>query len=724
MTGQKEELFSKIGYFTDAAEVPISQLQELANKNIFTYTPAGVLYLLATYPDSATYIQEITGVESAVIAERSLQHLTRTQRGMRTGFTVDETTYDLFDQSVRDAGGINKADLSHLVKAFFTMPNAQHTDAYQVLTQLGITQAKINEALSNPPTVGKDRVRELANDATYVETVTATTNMQNVLALLNRNGNARAVVCSEKGSGKHMFLETIARTMLEKRLPGLPQKKMVEINSEFLKSYKPAKKEEKNTNGLLNRILPQNQNQNPKYSDTLYYVDLDALKKEEREKLADLELSAPILAITSKKDTVTTLGDKWNLVPPELYKPYTPAEVNEILVRHQQIEAQNREFTINNEDFQRLSEMFSRYGKTYFPDLSNPGSAVELIRTAAADVSLYGGKVLTPQRLAETIQRLGVNVSTESLTQDLPTKIRRFQELRKKKIIGQDEAGEVIELALARRAAGLSNEGKPIGSFVFLGPTGVGKTETAKVLAEAMFGDRSNMIRIDMSEYQEEHTKMRLVGAPPSYVGYDEGGQLTNAVKKKPCSVVLLDEIDKAHPSVLQTLLQMLDDGRLTDGKGNTVSFNNTVIIMTSNTGARELINAIQRHIPKSQIDEGIIGIFKQTVSPEFFNRIDETIVFNQLNLDNCRQILDMNLQSEVIEALRKNDIAITVDAIARQRLLELGFSPEYGARPLLRVINRQILNPISLGIVNGTLKSKSKLLVTVENNQIVIKNA
>ncbi|HNU08707.1 MAG TPA: AAA family ATPase, partial [Pyrinomonadaceae bacterium] len=294
-------------------------------------------------------------------------------------------------------------------------------------------------------------------------------------------------------------------------------------------------------------------------------------------------------------------------------------------------------------------------------------------------------------------------------------KLVRMEENLRNRVIGQDDALEAVANAVRRARAGLQDPNRPIGSFIFLGPTGVGKTETAKALAEFMFDDERALVRLDMSEYMEKHAVARMIGAPPGYIGYDEGGQLTEAVRRRPYSVVLFDEIEKAHPDVFNVLLQILDDGRLTDSKGRVVDFKNTVLIMTSNLGSREIQNAALVDTPLTEI---VLDVLRSAFKPEFLNRIDDIVVFTQLSRDQIAQIIDVQL-----EKLRKNlaerGITISLDESAKDLLVEVGYDPAFGARPLKRAIQTMIQNPLALKLLAGEIVSGQSLRLSAENGEI-----
>jgi len=322
-------------------------------------------------------------------------------------------------------------------------------------------------------------------------------------------------------------------------------------------------------------------------------------------------------------------------------------------------------------------------------------------------------------------------IPVTKLAEEETEKLLHLEEELHKRVVAQDEAIDAVSRAIRRARAGLKDPKRPIGSFIFLGPTGVGKTELARALAEAMFGDEDAMIRIDMSEYMERHTVSRLVGAPPGYVGYDEGGQLTERVRRRPYSVVLMDEIEKAHPDVFNVLLQVLEDGRLTDAKGRTVDFKNTVLIMTSNVGA----NQIQRDSRIGfQVDEDeeasyesmkskVLDELRRTFRPEFLNRIDEVIVFHALTQSQISSIVDIML-AEVREQLAEKDVELEVTDAAREILIKEGFDREYGARPLRRAIQRLIENPLSDEMLRGVYPEGSSVTADAEDGKIVFKPA
>ena len=309
-----------------------------------------------------------------------------------------------------------------------------------------------------------------------------------------------------------------------------------------------------------------------------------------------------------------------------------------------------------------------------------------------------------------------VNRLMESETKRL---LNLESELRKR-VVGQDRAVELVSDAIRRSRAGIGDQNRPIGSFLFLGPTGVGKTELAKSLAEALFDDERSIVRIDMSEYMEAHSVARLIGSPPGYIGFDKGGQLTEAVRRRPYSIVLLDEIEKAHQDVFNVLLQVLDDGRLTDGQGRTVNFTNTIIIMTSNVGSEKIIES--KEINKD-LEQKLLDDLRHYFRPEFINRIDDIIVFNKISKENMKLIVDTQLQKLVDELKATKDITLEITDNAKNVLTDQGFDTNFGARPLKRLIQKEILNKLAKELIKGDIKEQSKVTVDYKDNTFVVLN-
>ncbi|MDD3135148.1 MAG: ATP-dependent chaperone ClpB [Methanoregula sp.] len=332
------------------------------------------------------------------------------------------------------------------------------------------------------------------------------------------------------------------------------------------------------------------------------------------------------------------------------------------------------------------------------------------------------------EEIAEVVSRW-TGIPVTRMLQSEKQKLLSLEAELHKRVVGQDEAIGAVSDAIRRSRAGLQDTKRPIGSFIFLGTTGVGKTELAKALAEFLFNNENSMVRIDMSEYQERHTVSRLVGAPPGYVGYEESGQLTEAVRRKPYSVVLLDEIEKAHPDVWNILLQVLDDGRLTDNKGRTVDFKNTIIIMTSNIGSHIIQENLENVTDKNRDEafertrQQVFELLKKTIRPEFLNRIDEIIMFKPLNKDEIRTVVELQL-GIIQKMLGKSDIRLKATKKAIQFIATLGFDPQFGARPIKRVIQKNLLNELSKMILEGTVHKDKEIVVDEKEGKLMFRNA
>ncbi|MEA2924901.1 MAG: ATP-dependent Clp protease ATP-binding subunit ClpB, partial [Alphaproteobacteria bacterium] len=302
-------------------------------------------------------------------------------------------------------------------------------------------------------------------------------------------------------------------------------------------------------------------------------------------------------------------------------------------------------------------------------------------------------------------------VPVERMLEGEKEKLLRMEQQLGKRVIGQAEAVRAVSTAVRRARAGLQDPHRPIGSFMFLGPTGVGKTELTKALAEYLFDDESALLRIDMSEYMEKHSVARLIGAPPGYVGYEEGGALTEAVRRRPYQVILFDEIEKAHPDVFNVLLQVLDDGRLTDGQGHTVDFRNTLIVMTSNLGSEYLANQPEGQDTDAVRDQ-VMAVVRANFRPEFLNRIDEIILFHRLKRSEMTKIVDIQM-SRLVKLLEDRKITLELEPAAREWLADKGWDPAYGARPLKRVIQKSVQDPLAEMILAGRIKDGEKVVIS-----------
>ncbi|MGV9378576.1 ATP-dependent Clp protease ATP-binding subunit [Nonomuraea sp. NPDC003707] len=364
----------------------------------------------------------------------------------------------------------------------------------------------------------------------------------------------------------------------------------------------------------------------------------------------------------------------------------------------------DKDQAVSAEDFDRAKDLTTQIDKIR-PE-------VERARHGTDSVPL-----VTVEDIAEIVsRRTGIPVT--QLTQQERERLMRLEEHLHERVIGQEEAVTAIAEAVRRARAGLKDPNRPIGSFLFLGPTGVGKTELARALAAALFGGEDHMVRVDMSEFQERHTVSRLIGAPPGYVGYEEAGQLTEAVRRRPHGVILLDEIEKAHPDVMNILLQMLDDGRLTDGQGRTVDFTNTIVIMTSNIGAQLILDSPG---DVKELEDRLMDLLRHSLRPELLNRIDETIIFKRLEKEQLRQIVDLMLE-RTRQRLRGQGVALEVTDAAKDWLAERGYQPEFGARPLRRTVQREVDNRLATMLLTGEVEEGGRVTADVEGDHLAFR--
>jgi ATP-dependent Clp protease ATP-binding subunit ClpA len=397
----------------------------------------------------------------------------------------------------------------------------------------------------------------------------------------------------------------------------------------------------------------------------------------------------------------------------------------EVITRIRELKEQIEQAKIQAEEYERQGDFGKvaeiRYGTivTLQKQLNEAKQKMEEMQRNGAMIKEEVGA----EEVAEVVSKW-TGIPVTKMLQSERTKLLHMEEELHKRVVGQDDAIRAISEAVRRARAGLSDERRPIGSFIFLGTTGVGKTELARSLAEYLFNDENALIRIDMSEYMEPHSVSRLIGAPPGYVGYDEGGQLTEAVRRRPFSVILLDEIEKAHPDVFNILLQVLDDGRLTDNKGRVVNFKNTIIIMTSNLGAHliqdqmQLLNDSNRQEIMSRLRIELFEMLRKKMRPEFLNRIDEIIVFAPLTRKEIAAIVDIQFQ-RIAETAKKQNITLTLSDEAKDWLGQLGYDPSFGARPLKRVMQKYIVNALAEKILKGEIAEGDNVEIVLNDRQL-----
>ena len=451
-------------------------------------------------------------------------------------------------------------------------------------------------------------------------------------------------------------------------------------------------------------------------------IEKEAVKREGASLKTD-KIKSELKELSQQRDE---LRKRWN----EEKKILSELQSARQRIEDYRIEAHNAE---RAGDYGKVAEI--RYGKM----AESQKLIEELLEKQQSITDPIITEAVTPEDIAEVVAKW-TGIPVKRMLESEREKLLRMEDALHKRVVGQDDAIEAVSDAVRRSRAGLQDEKRPIGSFLFMGTTGVGKTELAKALAEFLFNDENMMTRIDMSEYQERHSVSRLVGAPPGYVGYDEGGQLTEAVRRKPYSVILLDEIEKAHPDVFNILLQVLDDGRLTDNKGRTVDFKNTILIMTSNVGADIIQSYMEKlcAIPsetEGRVEESsrtrlladcreeVMEVLKRTVRPEFLNRIDEVIMFEPLSQTDIRDILRMQI-SDLQEKLAENGVRISFSQEFEDYMSTKGYEPAYGARPIKRLMQKELVNLLAKSILDGHVHRDSEILVDVRDGQISISEA
>jgi len=437
-------------------------------------------------------------------------------------------------------------------------------------------------------------------------------------------------------------------------------------------------------------------------------IEKEAIRRD-GDKVKEQEISSELAELQSEKDGLMAA---WKGEKEMIEKVQEKKEAVESL-RFEADEAERKG------DYGRVAEI--RYGKIIGMEKEIAGLK-NLIEQKRSKGSLVQEEVRS-EDIAEVVAKwTGIPVSR--MLESEKEKLLRLEDELHKRVVGQDEAISAVADAVRRSRAGLQDQKRPVGSFIFLGTTGVGKTELARALAEYLFNDENLLTRIDMSEYQERHSVSRLIGAPPGYIGYDEGGQLTEAVRHKPYSVVLLDEIEKAHPDLFNLLLQVLDDGRLTDNKGRTVNFRNVIVIMTSNLGSeiiRDKMDKWKNNMPENEAEllrKDLFALLRRSLKPEFLNRVDEIVIFRPLNLKQIREIVQIQLNN-VRKILENNNLRLEVSDSAIDWLAQHGYDPQSGARPVKRLIQKEIINELSKEIISGRIQKETTVKIDVDKDHL-----
>lgn len=631
--------------------------------------------------------------------------------------------------------GDEKVGTDHLLLGMILAPSSM---TYRLLSRHGVTPDKVYEAIRELRTSGKtaedenvdvlfkftEDLTKLAKDGKLLPVIGREKEILRTVQILGRKFKNNPVLIGDPGVGKTAIVEGLAQKIVAQEVPPfLKNKKILKLDMGRIIAGTKFRGEFEERMKKLIDALRKNVGQYILFIDELHTV-VGAGAAEGAVDAANLlkpELARGEMQVIG----ATTLNEYRKYVEKDkaLARRFQPILVPEPSVEDtiEILRGIKKEFEkhhnvqITDDALVAAAKLSARY----ITDRFLPDKAIDLIDEAASGLRLQGdGKVVNENEIAKIVE-LWTGIPVSRMLESEREKLMNLEQLLHKRIIDQEDAVKIVSQTIRKARAGLKDPKRPNGVFLFLGPTGVGKTELAKALAEVLFGSEDALIRIDMSEYTEKHTVSRLIGAPPGYVGYEEGGQLTEQVRRRPYSVVLLDEIEKAHQEVFNVLLQVFDDGRLTDGKGNTVDFKNTIIIMTSNIASEQILDALEEGLTDltALIEEEMKKYFK----PEFINRIDAAIIFKPLSIEHMKQIVELQLE-KLSQRIQDQKRRIEITEQAKDYLARRGYIPAMGARPLKRVIENEIEAPLADKIISQEFKENSKIIVDADEYGIIFK--